>query len=91
SDKPQNDFNVITQMGYEAYQVDEFGNDIEFPILFWLSEHSLVISVSQGEDQHPEYLKTLYNCLKKWRPRQALNGLLLATNADALLGQKEAI
>ncbi|MGR5471390.1 hypothetical protein ACPV51_29715, partial [Vibrio astriarenae] len=61
SDKPQNDFNVITQMGYEAYQVDEFGNDIEFPILFWLSEHSLVISVSQGEDQHPEYLKTLYN------------------------------
>ncbi|MGR5295721.1 type VI secretion system membrane subunit TssM [Vibrio mediterranei] len=91
SDKPQNDFNVITQMGYEAYQVDEFGNDIEFPILFWLSEHSLVISVSQGDDQHPEYLKTLYNCLKKWRPRQALNGLLLATSADTLLGQKEAI
>ncbi|MGF1747914.1 type VI secretion system membrane subunit TssM [Vibrio cionasavignyae] len=91
SDNPTKDKNVITQMGYEAYRLDEFGNDIEFPILFWLSEHSILISVSQGEDQHPEYIAALLKCLIKWRPRQAINGLLLAVSAEQLLGQKALI
>ncbi|MCW8344594.1 type VI secretion system membrane subunit TssM [Vibrio sp. ZSDZ65] len=91
SDAPTQDKGVITQMGYEAYRLDEFGNDIEFPILFWLSEHSILISISQGDDQHPDYIKTLIKCLMTWRPRQAINGLLLATNAELLLGQKALI
>ena len=74
SDDPRKDKSIITQMGYEAYKVDDFGNDIEFPILFWLSEHSILISVSLGEDQNPAYIKTLCQSLNKWRPRQAING-----------------
>ena len=48
SDDPAQDKSIITQMGYEAYKADDFGNDIEFPVLFWLSEHSILISVSLG-------------------------------------------
>ncbi len=51
SSNPLQDRNIITQMGYEAYKVDDFGNDIEFPILFWLGEHSTLISISLDEDQ----------------------------------------
>lgn len=91
SDDPNKDKTIITQMGYEAYKVDDFGNDIEFPILFWLSEHSIVISVSLGDDQQPQYLKTLAQCLNSWRPRQAANGLLLTTELASLLGSKEAL
>ncbi|MCW8332982.1 type VI secretion system membrane subunit TssM [Vibrio paucivorans] len=91
SSDPQQDKTVITQMGYEAYKLDDFGNDIEFPILFWLSEHSILISVSTGEDQHPEYLKTLCQCLMKWRPRQAVNGVLLTTEVSLLLDSNESI
>ncbi|MGD8170399.1 type VI secretion system membrane subunit TssM [Vibrio sp. TRT 21S02] len=91
SEEPSKDRSIMTQMGYEAYKVDDFGNDIEFPILFWLSEHSILISISQGEDQHPEYIQTLCRCLMKWRPRQAINGLLLSTNVDSLLKSSEAI
>ncbi|KLN65809.1 type VI secretion system membrane subunit TssM [Vibrio sp. VPAP30] len=91
SDDPCKDKSIITQMGYEAYKVDDFGNDIEFPILFWLSEHSILISISMGDDQQPQYLKTLSNCLNKWRPRQAINGLLLTTEVATLLGNKEKL
>ncbi|NOI25099.1 type VI secretion system membrane subunit TssM [Vibrio mediterranei] len=85
-DKP-----LITQMGYEAYQVDDFGNDIEFPVLFWLNEHSIMISISCGEDQQAQYLKTLIKCLNKWRPRQAINGMLLTTEVETLLGNREEL
>lgn len=91
SDDPLKDKNVITQMGYEAYKVDEFGNDIDFPILFWVSEHSILIYVSLGKDQHPEYIKALCTCLNKWRPRQALNGVLLTTDVATLLKSEEQI
>ncbi len=63
SDNPSKDKSIITQMGYEAYKVDDFGNDIEFPILFWLSEHSVLISISMGDDQQPLYLKHCANAL----------------------------
>ncbi|WP_076589314.1 type VI secretion system membrane subunit TssM [Vibrio ostreicida] len=89
SDDPNKDKSIITQMGYEAYKVDDFGNDIEFPILFWLSEHSILISVSLGDDQNTHYIKTLCRSLNKWRPRQALNGLLLTTDVQELLGNSE--
>lgn len=85
------DRNIITQMGYEAYKVDDFGNDIEFPILFWLGEHSTLISISLDDDQKPEYLKTLCKCLTKWRPRQAINGILVTTEASFLLENSETI
>ncbi len=91
SDNPSKDKSIITQMGYEAYKVDDFGNDIEFPILFWLSEHSILISISMGEDQQPLYLKTLCQCLNKWRPRQAINGLLLTTEIEQLVGNSETL
>ncbi|MDA0118717.1 type VI secretion system membrane subunit TssM [Vibrio sp. T11.5] len=91
SDDPRKDKSIITQMGYEAYKVDDFGNDIEFPILFWLSEHSILISVSLGEDQNPAYIKTLCNSLNKWRPRQALNGLILTTDVRQLLNTTEVL
>ncbi|NOH23195.1 type VI secretion system membrane subunit TssM [Vibrio europaeus] len=91
SDDPCKDKSIITQMGYEAYKVDDFGNDIEFPILFWLSEHSILISISMGEDQQPQYLKTLSDSLNKWRPRQAVNGLLLTTEIATLLGNQEKL
>ncbi|KJY83398.1 type VI secretion protein IcmF [Vibrio galatheae] len=91
SDEPSKDKSIITQMGYEAYKVDDFGNDIEFPVLFWLSEHSILISISMGEDQQPQYLKTLSACLNKWRPRQAVNGILLTTEVATLLGSKEKL
>ncbi|MFA0503020.1 type VI secretion system membrane subunit TssM, partial [Vibrio sp. 10N.222.46.A1] len=55
SQNPNKDKSIITQMGYESYKLDDFGSDIEFPILFWVSEHSILVSVSTGEDQHPEY------------------------------------
>jgi len=86
-----NDRSIITQMGYEAYKVDDFGNDIEFPILFWLSEHSILISISQADDQHPEYIKTLCKNLNAWRPRQAINGILLTTDVSQLLQNNEKI
>jgi type VI secretion system protein ImpL len=91
SDDPRKDKSIITQMGYEAYKVDDFGNDIEFPILFWLSEHSILISVSLGEDQNPAYIKTLCQSLNKWRPRQAINGLLLTTDVKELLNSTETL
>ncbi|MCG9748984.1 type VI secretion system membrane subunit TssM [Vibrio brasiliensis] len=91
SDDPCKDKSIITQMGYEAYKVDDFGNDIEFPVLFWLSEHSIMISVSCGDDQQAQYLKTLTECLNKWRPRQAINGMLLTTEVETLLGNREAL
>lgn len=91
SDDPSKDKSIITQMGYEAYKVDDFGNDIEFPVLFWLSEHSILISVSCGEDQQAQYLKTLTESLNKWRPRQAVNGMLLTTEVEHLLGNREAL
>ncbi|WP_447400703.1 type VI secretion system membrane subunit TssM [Vibrio harveyi] len=91
SDNLGKDKSIITQMGYEAYKVDDFGNDIEFPILFWLSEHSILISVSMGDDQQPLYLKTLCQCLNKWRPRQAINGLLLTTEIEQLVGNSETL
>ncbi|GLT17789.1 secretion protein [Vibrio zhanjiangensis] len=91
SDNPIKDKSVITQMGYEAYKVDDFGNDIEFPILFWLSEHSILISVSLGEEQRPEYVSTLCQNLNKWRPRQALNGIILTTDVKELLKSPEVI
>ncbi len=91
SDDPSKDKSVITQMGYEAYKVDEFGNDIDFPILFWVSEHSILIYVSLGDDQHSEYIKTLCTCLNKWRPRQAINGVLLTTDVATLLKSEEQI
>ncbi|MCL9783164.1 type VI secretion system membrane subunit TssM [Vibrio sp. S4M6] len=91
SSKPAQDRNIITQMGYEAYKVDDFGNDIEFPILFWLGEHSTLISISREDDQRPEYLKTLCKCLNKWRPRQAINGILVTTEASFLLENSETI
>ena len=91
SDNPSKDKSIITQMGYEAYKVDDFGNDIEFPILFWLSEHSVLISVSMCDDQQPLYLKTLCQCLNKWRPRQAINGLLLTTEIEQLVGNSETL
>jgi len=87
----EKDKSIITQMGYEAYKIDDFGNDIHFPILFWLSEHSILISVSNADDQQPEYLKTLCQCLNKWRPRQAVNGLLMTTEVSQLLQPKESI
>ncbi|RTZ14492.1 type VI secretion system membrane subunit TssM [Vibrio aquaticus] len=91
SDDPNKDKSIITQMGYEAYKLDDFGNDIEFPILFWLSEHSILISLSMGEDQQPAYLKTLCKCLNKWRPRQAANGILLTTEVSMLLENQELL
>ena len=91
SQDPCKDKSIITQMGYEAYKLDDFGNDIEFPVLFWVSEHSILISVSMGEDQHPEYLKTLCKSLNKWRPRQAANGILLTTEVSSLLKANEQI
>ncbi|MEZ8862144.1 type VI secretion system membrane subunit TssM [Vibrio sp. 10N.247.311.51] len=91
SQNPNKDKSIITQMGYEAYKLDDFGNDIEFPILFWVSEHSILISISMGEDQHPEYLKTLCQSLTAWRPRQAANGLLLTTDVSSLLENNEQI
>ena len=86
SDKP-----IITQMGYDAYKVDDFGNDIEFPILFWQSEHSILISISRADDQHPDYIRTLCKQLMKWRPRQAVNGLLVTTDATQLIDSNEQI
>jgi len=91
SDEPSKDKSIITQMGYEAYKLDDFGNDIEFPILFWLSEHSILISLSMGDDQQPEYLKTLCRCMNKWRPRQAANGILLTTEVSMLLENRELL
>ena len=43
SQNPNKDKSIITQMGYEAYKLDDFGNDIEFPVLFWVSEHSILV------------------------------------------------
>ncbi|MCK6265149.1 type VI secretion system membrane subunit TssM [Vibrio sp. ZSDE26] len=91
SQDPKEDKRIISQMGYEAYKLDDFGNDIEFPILFWQSEHSILMSISLGEDQHPEYIKTLCKCLNKWRPRQAINGLLLATDISTVLTNEEQV
>ncbi|RSD31443.1 type VI secretion system membrane subunit TssM [Vibrio pectenicida] len=91
SDNPIKDKSTITQMGYEAYKVDDFGNDIEFPILFWLSEHSILISVSLGEEQHTSYVKTLCQNLNKWRPRQAINGIILTTDVKEFLESTETI
>ncbi|MGF1743050.1 type VI secretion system membrane subunit TssM [Vibrio profundum] len=91
SNNPHQDKPIITQMGYEAYKVDDFGNDIDFPILFWLGEHSTLISVSLGDDQHPEYLKTLCKSLNKWRPRQACNGIIVTTDAAQLLENNEVV
>ncbi|WP_341661467.1 type VI secretion system membrane subunit TssM [Vibrio sp.] len=91
SDAPIKDKSVITQMGYEAYKVDDFGNDIEFPILFWLSEHSILISVSLGDDQHPDYVKTLCQSLNKWRSRQAVNGIILTTDVKEILKSTEIV
>lgn len=91
SQNPNKDKSIITQMGYESYKLDDFGSDIEFPILFWVSEHSILVSVSTGEDQHPEYLKTLCQSLTAWRPRQAANGLLLTTDVASLLENNEQI
>ncbi|MEZ9233526.1 type VI secretion system membrane subunit TssM [Vibrio amylolyticus] len=91
SESPTEDRRIISQMGYEAYKLDDFGNDIEFPILFWQSEHSILMSISLGEDQHPEYIKTLCKCLNKWRPRQAINGLLLTTDIASLQTNEEQI
>ncbi|WP_086774601.1 type VI secretion system membrane subunit TssM [Vibrio coralliirubri] len=91
SQNPNKDKSIITQMGYEAYKLDDFGNDIEFPILFWVSEHSILVSISMGEDQHPEYLKTLCQSLTAWRPRQAANGLLLTSDVSSLLENNEQI
>ena len=85
SQNPKKDKNIITQMGYEAFKADDFGNDIDFPVLFWVSENSILISVSTSDDQQPHYLKTLTKCLNKWRPRQALNGILLTTEVNTLL------
>lgn len=89
SDQPSKDRTIITQMGYEAYKLDGFGNDIEFPILFWLSDHSILITLSRGDDQHPLYLKTLCDSLKRWRPRQAINGILLTTDVEQLINYNE--
>ncbi|OIQ26211.1 type VI secretion system membrane subunit TssM [uncultured Vibrio sp.] len=91
SESPSEDRRIISQMGYEAYKLDDFGNDIEFPILFWQSEHSILMSISLGDDQHPEYIKTLCKCLNKWRPRQAINGLLLTTDIATLQTNEEQI
>ena len=91
SQAPQKDKNIITQMGYEAFKVDDFGNGIEFPVLFWLSEHSILISVSTSDDQQPLYLKTLTSCLNKWRPRQAINGILVTTEVSKLLGNVDEV
>ena len=91
SQAPQKDKNIITQMGYEAFKVDDFGNGIEFPVLFWLSEHSILISISTSDDQQPLYLKTLTSCLNKWRPRQAINGILVATEVSTLLGNVDEV
>lgn len=85
------DKSIITQMGYEAYKVDDFGNDIEFPILFWLSDHSIIVSISLAEDQHPEYLKTICQSLNKWRPRQAVNGVICTTDINKVVDTKENI
>ncbi|EGA70439.1 hypothetical protein VISI1226_00200 [Vibrio sinaloensis DSM 21326] len=91
SDNPCKDKSIITQMGYEAYKVDDFGNDIEFPVLFWLSDHSILISISMAEEQQPQYLKTLCDCLNSWRARQAVNGLILTTEVELLLGNRDAL
>ncbi len=84
----QEDKALIQQMGYEAYKLDEFGSEMEFPILFWISEHSILISIQ--DNLEPELLKTLNRKLNKWRGRQAANGILLATNIEKLLkGNKD--
>ncbi|WP_434340035.1 type VI secretion system membrane subunit TssM [Motilimonas cestriensis] len=91
SEQPKHEKNVISQMGFEAYKLDEFGNDIDFPILFWLSESAILISISLGDDQQAEFLDVITKKLNQWRPSQAANGILLSTPISQLLASKEVI
>ncbi|MDA9556428.1 type VI secretion system membrane subunit TssM [Vibrio sp.] len=86
-----NDKSILSYMGYEAYNADDFGNDIDFPILFWSSENSICISISTGDDQQPEYVEAIKQCLLKCRPRQAVNGALLLTDVLSLQDSNDTL
>ena len=50
-----------------------------------------MISVSLGDEQHPEYVKALCQNLNKWRSRQAINGIILTTDVKELLKSTETV
>ena len=82
---------LIAQMGYEFYQDDHFDSENEFPMHFWVAEHSMIIAVHLGGQYEADYLEILSDCLKKRRPRQAVNGILLATEAALLMGGDDEV
>lgn len=90
SDNPDNEVSIIKQMGYIAYEANSGVSSSTLPIKFWLSEHSILISISMGSNSNYEYVNTLCCSLNKWRPRQALNGILLATDVKELLNNIES-
>lgn len=80
------DNHLLLQMGMEPVMLDD-RSDGELPIHFWISEFAVLISLpDHWQDTGTEAcVQTVLKKLKAQRPRQAANGILLATPIRTLL------
>ncbi len=81
----QADNAVLSQMGFKHSSVINIDNQLAVQI--WLKNNAVMIAVNLSEHDHRvlNCTKLLLRKLKGFRPRQALNGVLLSQSIDQLL------
>ncbi|MBB1486601.1 type VI secretion system membrane subunit TssM [Oceanospirillum sediminis] len=84
------DDHLLRMMGMEPVMLDD-RTDGDLPVHFWISEFAVLISLpDHWQDEGTEAcVQTVLNKLKSHRPRQAANGVLLATPVRTLLNTQQ--
>ncbi|MCJ8295627.1 MAG: type VI secretion system membrane subunit TssM [Colwellia sp.] len=85
SHNTQADSAVLSQMGFKHSTIINIDNQLAVQI--WLKNNAVMIAVNLSEHDHRvlHCTKLLLSKVKSFRPRQALNGILLSQSIDQLL------
>jgi len=86
----QADSAVLSQMGFKYSSVINIDNELAVQI--WLKNNAVMIAVNLSEHDYRvlNCIKLLLLKIKGFRPRQALNGVLLSQSIDQLLKQDKS-
>ena len=80
------DARLLSQMGYELFLSLGEDNEGDYPIQCWLSPHSIIVTVEASESLNRSHIVNLCKCLNRHRKRRAVNGLIVATEIDFIIG-----
>lgn len=87
SSSQDNNKSILNQMGYEYIQFNDLGLPENFPFQCWLANHSIILAIDINNVNNKMCIQQMCLSLNSIRSKRAINGLLVMSNIDAIVGE----